>query len=209
MALHWEFLPLLPLRYTQAAGSQRLRNICHQSTEPPAGFWKSSAREFFGAARSVLDLAADAREAECLTMSGLALYGIFCAKFVEIYAKAFPWMDPESAATDDRHYADANHGYRPTCLARRPHLSYAAEIEGSNDTLHIAEQWIETLDLIASYFDTFKQDFAASVALGSSGGRERGNDVHQAARCLRDGGPGEGEEEFELFRHRLCDYSKL
>ena len=149
MALHWEFLPFLPLRYTQAAGSQHLRNLYHKSTEPPAGFWKSSAREFFEAARSVLDLAADAREAGCLTMSGLALYGIFCANFVEIYAKAFPWMEPEYAATDDRHYRDANHGYRPTCLARRPHLSYAAEIEGINDTLHIAEQWIETLDSIA------------------------------------------------------------
>lgn len=209
MALHWEFLPFLPLRYTQAAGSQRLRSPRHQSTEPPAGFWKSSARECFGAARSILDLATDAREAGCLTMSGFALYGIFCAKFLETYAKAFPWMDPESAAPDDKHYGDASPSYRPACLARRPHLSYAAEIEGIDDTLHIAKQWVETLDSIASYFDTFKQDFAASVTLRRPSLGEPGNDDHRAARTLRDGGPGEGDEEFELFRHRLCDYSKL
>jgi hypothetical protein len=118
-------------------------------------------------------------------------------------------MEPECAAPNDKHYGDASHAPRPTCLSRRPHLSYAAEIEGIDDTLQIAKQWVETLDSIASYFDTFKQDFAASVALGSSGGRERGNDVQQPTGCLRDGGPGEGEEEFELFRHRLCDYSKL
>jgi len=209
MALHWECMPFLPLRYTQPEGPQRLKNLYHRSTKAPAGFWKSSAREFFGAARSVLDLAADAREVGCLTMSGFALYGIFTAKFTEIYAKAFPWMDPEHAATDEHHWRDASHGSRPIALSRRPYLSYTAEIEGINDTLHIAQQWVETLDSIATYFDTFKQDFAASVTMGQSHSGEPENHGVQAAKCLRDGGPGEGDEEFELFRHRLCDYSKL
>lgn len=209
MALHWECLPFLPLRYTHAAESQRLRSFCHQSSEAPVGFWKSSAREFFGAARSVLDLAAEAREAGCLTMSGLALYGIFCAKFVEVYAKAFPWMEPDYTATDEYYRGAGTQAERPTSLAYRPHLSYSAEIEGINDTLRIAEQWVETLDSVASYFDTFKQDFAASLALRRFSLGEPGNDNRRAARCLRDGGPGEGDEEFELFRHRLCDYSKL
>jgi hypothetical protein len=209
MALHWECIPFLPVRYTHAAGSQRLKSFCHQNSEAPVGFWKSSAREFFGAARSVLDLAAEAREAGCLTMSGLALYGIFCAKFVEVYVKAFPWMDPDYTTADDNFCATGTHGKRPPSLALRPHLSYTAEIEGIDDTLRIAEQWVETLDSVASYFDTFKQDFAASVALGRSGLGLPGSDDRGAARCLRDGGPGEGDEEFELFRHRLCDYSKL
>jgi len=142
-------------------------------------------------------------------MSGFALYGIFTAKFTEIYAKAFPWMDPEHAATDEHHWRDASHGSRPIALSRRPYLSYTAEIEGINDTLHIAQQWVETLDSIATYFDTFKQDFAASVTMGQSHSGEPENHGVQAAKCLRDGGPGEGDEEFELFRHRLCDYSKL
>ena len=209
MALHWECLPFLPLRYTHAAGSQRLRSFCHESAEAPVGFWKSSAREFFGAARSVLDLAAEAREAGCLTMSGLALYGIYCAKFVEVYAKAFPWMDPDYTSPEQhRDGAGGSQGNRPTSIAHRPHLSYTAEIQGINNTLRIAEQWVETLDSVASYFDTFKQDFAASVALRRPSLGEVGDD-RRAARCLREGGPGEGDEEFELFRHRLCDYGKL
>ena len=67
---------------------------------------------------------------------------------------------------------------------------------------------METLDSVASYFDTFKQDFAASVALRRSSLGELGDD-RRAASCLRDGGPGEGDEEFELFRYRLCDYGRL
>lgn len=208
MALHWECLPFLPLRYTHAAGSQRLRSFYHESAEAPVGFWKSSAREFFGAARSVLDLAAEAREAGCLTMSALALYGIYCAKFVEIYAKAFPWMDPDYTPPEEHRDGAGSHGNRPTSLVQRPHLSYIEEIQGINNTLRIAEQWVETLDSVASYFDTFKQDFAASVALRRSSLGELGDD-RRAASCLRDGGPGEGDEEFELFRYRLCDYGRL
>ena len=142
-------------------------------------------------------------------MSGLSLWVIFCAKFVEVYAKAFPWMDPENVATDEHQYRDDSYECRPTCLSRRPHLSYIAEIEGINGTLHVAEQWVETLDSIANYFDTFKQDFAASVTMYSFTLGETGFNKGRVSRCLRDGGPGEGEEEFELFRHRLCDYSKL
>lgn len=208
MTLHWECLPFLPLRCTHAAGSQRLRSFCHESAEAPVGFWKSSAREFLGAARSVLDLVAEAREAGCLTMSGLALYGIYCAKFVEVYAKAFPWMDPDYTSPGEQSGGTGSHGTRATSLVHRPHLSYTAEIQGINGTLRIAEQWVETLDSVASYFDTFKQDFAASVSPRRSSLGELGDD-RRAARCLREGGPGEGDEEFELFRHRLCDYGKL
>lgn len=208
MALHWEFMPFLPLRYALAEGPQRLRSLlCHSTEAAPPGFWKSSAREFFGGARSVLDLAADAREVGCLTMSSLALYCIFTAKYTEVYAKAFPWMDPDYATTDEYHCRDTSYESRsiPIPLSRRPHLSYITEIEGVNDTLPITEQWVETLDCIATYFDTFKQDFAANVTVGRS---NLGEPRNETPRSLRDGGPGEGEEEFELFKHRLCDYSK-
>ena len=141
-------------------------------------------------------------------MSGLALYGIYCAKFVEVYAKAFPWMDPDYTSPDEQSGGVGSHGKRSTSLVHRPHLSYMAEIQGINKTLRIAEQWVETIDSVASYFDTFEQDFAASVALRRPSLGEVGDD-RRAARCLREGGPGEGDEEFELFRHRLCDYGKL
>lgn len=122
-------------------------------------------------------------------------------------------MDPDHATTDEYRCRDASPESRSIPLSHRPHLSYTTEIEGINDTLPITEQWVETLDSIATYFDTFKQDFVtASVTTVRS--RVQLLDIVDCLnewppRCLRDGGPGEGEEEFELFRHRLCDYSRL
>ena len=117
-------------------------------------------------------------------------------------------MDPDHATTDDDRNKDARQRHSHNCLARRLDLTYSAEIEGINDTLHIAEQWVKTLDSMATYFDTFKQDFAVSVTLEYPSSGELESDGHPAARSLRDGGPGEGDEEYELFRHRLYDYSK-
>lgn len=208
MALHWEFIPFLPLRFMEADGPQRLKSLFCESTAP-SGFWKSSAREFFGAARAVLDLAADAREVGALPMNGFALYVIFCAKFVEVYAKAFNWMNPDRLPTDEYRRLDASHGHRAICLSCRPHISYVTEIEGINDTLPVAGQWVEILESVTNYFETFKQDFAASVALGRSRPTVPETNGLQVPKSLRDGGQGEGHEEFELFRHLLCDYGTL
>jgi hypothetical protein len=206
--LHWEFLPFLPLRFKRPEGLPQSHSLYYQAQDAPPGFWKSSARECFCAARSILALAADAREARSLTTSPFALYGIFVAKFIEVYAGAFPWMNPGCTATEE-HYSRStstqNTEHESMCFSCRPHLSYEAEIEEAQVVVRIAEQWVSTLDSIAIYFETFKQDFATSRAFrcSSRGNGLEGYDGHEV-RCLRDGGSREGCEEYELFRHRLC-----
>jgi len=212
--LHWEFLPFLPLRSKQAEGLPYSHSLYRQIHEAPPGFWKSSARECFCAARSILSLAADAREARSLTASPFALYGIFVAKFIEVYAKAFPWMNPACTAitttkTEDHSHPNAhNTEHASMCLSCRPHLSYEAEIEEMHAVVPIAEQWVSTLDSITIYFETFKHDFAASRAFGCSRGQGLESYDGQGFKCLRDGGTGEGCEEYELFRHRLCRFGR-
>jgi hypothetical protein len=207
--LHWEFLPFLPLRFPQAEGLHRLQFLCHGVTPPPPGFWTSSARECFSAARSILDLAADARETGSLATNAFALYGIFVAKFMEVYAKAFPWMDPDFVGAENSPQTDVYDHCRPLCLSIRPHLSYTAEIEGANEIVHVAEQWVNTLDSIMKYFETFKQDFIRKLGSDCSGNQNPRGVGCQTSKCLRDGGYGEGHEEYELFRHRLCDFGTL
>lgn len=207
--LHWEFLPFLPLRFKQAEGVPSSHSLYRQVHEAPPGFWKSSARECFGAARSILTLAADAREARSLTTSPFALYGIFVAKFIEVYARAFPWMNPDCTATEERSRTNANSAeHASTCLSCRPLLSYDAEIEDAHVVVPIAEQWVSTLDSITIYFEAFKHDFARSVAFGCSRGQGIEGCNGQDNICLRDGGSGEGCEEYELFRHRLCHFGR-
>lgn len=193
----------------RAEGLRRLESLCNGNTEAPTGFWKSSARECFSAARSILDLAADAREAEGLPMNSFVLYGIFVAKFMEVYAKAFPWMDPECVTIGGGVHTDVHDDCRTTSLSLRPHLSYTAEIEWANEFTPVTEQWVNTLDSITKYFETFKHDFTTSLALQNNDLCVLKSVRGPATKSLRDGGYGDGREEYELFRHRLCDFGKL
>jgi hypothetical protein len=208
--LHWEFLPFLPLRFRNAEGLPHSHSLYRQTQDAPPGFWKSSARECFCAARSILALAANAREARSLATSPFALYGIFVAKFIEVYAGAFPWMNPGCTATDEHSRTiTPNTEHKSVCFSCRPHLSYEAEIEEAHVVVRIAEQWASTLDSIAIYFETFKHDYATSRAFGCVRGTGFESYHGHEVRCLRDGSSGEGCEEYELFRHRLCRFGTV
>lgn len=127
---------------------------------------------------------------------------------MEVYAKAFPWMDPECATTGDAQI-EGHDDCRPVPLSLRSRLSYTAEIEWANDLTPVAEQWVNTLDSITKYFETFKHDFATSLALQSNEMCVLESIHGHTTKSLRDGGYGNGCEEYELFRHRLCDFGKL
>lgn len=205
--LHWEFLPFLPLRCRQPEGPNPAPQHAFQATDAPHAFWRSSARECYNAAKAILDLSADAREDLSLAVNALAAYGIFVAKFIQIYALAFPWMDPDHVMTTPSHAQsptneDNNIAEHP---AGRPQ-SYSAELQGAENITTMARQWAGDLDTIAIYFETFKSDFvnATGEGLPASG---YGN--YQSTKCLRDGGDGDGREEYELFRHRLVDFGEL
>jgi hypothetical protein len=91
--LHWEPLPFLPLRCEEAQGLNSASQYSFLAKDAPSALWRSSARECFIAAKSILDLTSDARENSSLVVNTFAAYGIFVAKFIHIYASAFPWMD--------------------------------------------------------------------------------------------------------------------
>ena len=207
--LHWEFLPFLPLKSTQAEGLECSKYLYCQNTEAPSGFWRSSARKCFSAARTILNLAEDAREAGCLNMNTFTLYSIFVAKFMEVYIKAFPWMDPDYVARNDLARLERNDERRLVCLPHRPYLSYCDEVEGANDVVQIAGHWADTLDSIKNYFETFKRDFTMSLTLECSNVCDSQHYGSRMNKSLRNGGDGEGCEEYEIFRHRLYDFGKL
>jgi hypothetical protein len=204
--LHWEFLPFLPLRCRQPAGPDPAPQHAFQAKDAPPAFWRSSARECFSAAKAILDLASDAREESSLAVNALAAYGIFVAKFIQTYASAFPWMDPDHVMTPfhvhSPSYEENNTTQPPT---GRPQ-TYSAELQGAEAITPMAKQWAEDLDTIAVYFETFKSDFVSST---SESLPASGYGSYQSSKCLRDGGDGDGREEYELFRHRLVDFGDL
>jgi hypothetical protein len=205
--LHWEFLPFLPLRCRQPEGPNPAPQHAFLATDAPPAFWKSSARECFSAAKAILDLASDAREESSLTVNALAAYGIFVAKFIQTYASAFPWMDSDHVMTPSRVHSPAHEDNNITTEPLAGRLqTYSAELQGAEAITTMAKQWAEDLDTIAIYFETFKSDFInnTSETLPASG-----YGSHQSTKCLRDGGDGDGREEYELFRYRLVDFGDL
>jgi hypothetical protein len=204
--LHWEFLPFLPLRCRQPTGPDPAPQHAFQAKDAPPAFWRSSARECFSAAKAILDLASDAREESSLAVNALAAYGIFVAKFIQIYASAFPWMDPDRVITPS-HVEPPTHQRLNTTEPPAGRLqTYSAELQGAETITTTAQQWAEDLDTIAIYFETFKSDFVNNTSENLPAPRY-GN--YQSTKCLRDGGDGDGREEYELFRHRLVDFGDL
>jgi len=204
--LHWEFLPFLPLRCKQPAGPNPAPRHAFQAKDAPSAFWRSSARECFSAAKAILDLASDAREESSLAVNALAAYGIFVAKFMQTYASAFPWMDPDHVMTPTRVHSPTPEENNVTDTPAGSLQTYSAELQGAESITTMAKQWAEDLDTIAIYFETFKSDFFNSTleSLPASG-----HGSYSSTKCLRDGGEGDGREEYELFRHRLVDFGEL
>ena len=205
--LHWEFLPFLPLRCRQPEGPNPAPQHAFQAKDAPPAFWRSSARECFSAAKAILDLASDAREEYSLAVNALAAYGIFMAKFIQIYASAFPWMDLDHIMAPARNHPPTHEDINTTePLPGRPLQTYSAELQGAETITTMAKRWAEDLDTIAIYFETFKGDFVSNTSetLPASGFGS-----YQSTKCLRDGGDGDGREEYELFRHRLVDFGDL
>jgi len=203
--LHWEFLPFLPLRCRQPEGPNPAPQHAFLAKDAPPAFWRSSARECFGAAKAILDLASDAREEASLAVNAFAAYGIFVAKFIQIYALAFPWMDTDHVMAPFG--VDSPTREKSAAAGLK---TYSAELQGAETITTMAKQWAEDLDTIATYFETFKADFinstSESLPAWTSG---IGNGGFPSIKCLRDGGEGDGREEYELFRHRLVDFGDL
>ena len=207
--LHWEFLPFLPLRCKQPEGPNPAPQHAFLASDAPPAFWRSSARECFIAAKAILDLASDAREEGSLALGAFATYGVFMAKFIQIYASAFPWMDTDHVmppSTPSRVHSPASEGPDVTGPWAGRLQTYSAELRGAETATTMARQWAEDLDTIAVYFETFKIDFVnnTSESLPASG-----HGTYPSTKCLRDGGDGDGREEYELFRHRLVDFGDL
>ena len=115
-------------------------------------------------------------------------------------------MDPDHVMTSARVPSPTHEENSTTGPPTGRLQTYSAELQGAETITTTAKQWAEDLDTIAIYFETFKNDFVGSTSetLPASG---YGN--YQSTKCLRDGGEGDGREEYKLFRHRLVDFGDL
>lgn len=204
LLLHWEFLPFLPVRHSQPQGTRDTTDTEAQSRDTPAGFWRSSARECFAAAHSMLQVCNMWKTAGALPLTPFIAYATHTAAFISLYGASFPWMcshvsNPLQSVMD----ADAeNHMWSKL---ETEHLK-RLECSGFQDlqlSVQLMDGWARTLASIWEYFCRFKTDFRRA------GSRYCSSAEMQRSNSLRNGGIGTGALEYASFERALRDFGCL
>lgn len=209
--LHWEFLPFLPLRYTQPEGRKDTFGPTCGADQAPFGFWKNSARDCIAAAKDILHLASHIHGQASWPNSAFEAYGVFVANFIRIYAVSFPWMDTEGQMATPIHPGNAASIVESEVLERNGTSGFDVTSNTSGDEAIVGAlpKWRKTLEAISQYFATFKTDFYSKTLVGATLIPANAIMAPDTAQCLRDGGMGEGREEYEIFESSLKDFGHL
>jgi hypothetical protein len=206
--IHWELLPFLPLRCREPSGPLRLGD-CFQSSDAPSGFWKTSARDLFSAARAILDLEVSCQTSVSLTTNAFTAYGVFVAKFFETYAAHFPWMDLDDRMGTRSSLDGENSRGRPRSSTLQLDQKYPSNVSCTSEIVRCTPVWTDTLENISHYFGTFKCDFQANISTCAPVPTSDQGSSDNRMLCLRDGGCGGGSDEYELFWKRLFNFGGL
>jgi hypothetical protein len=206
--IHWELLPFLPLRCQEPSGPLG-QNDCFRSADAPCNFWKTSARDCFGAAKAILDLELSCQTLAPLSSNVFTAYGLFVANFLKTYGRHFPWMDPDDQMSTYNFHDGGNGENRSQSPTSRAQRRQRAEGTASENVVHRTSAWMETLEIISQYFGTFKRDFHTNVSTCIPASTLDQYGSGNKMLCLRDGGYGGGSEEYDLFRERLFNFGSL
>lgn len=203
LLLHWEFIPFLPLNFSRPQGPLNSVDSETQASSAPPGFWTSSARECFTAARTILHLSSTCKEVGALPMTPFIAYAVYTANFVDSYSRSFPWMC--SHALNTLHDATSNDGQKFRRITAGVVLAEKVVSSGLKDLQKfnkLVDKWIDILISITEYFEGFKADFQ----MAKTKGRCVVDSERQTDICLRFGGAGTGLSEYLLFERVMRDF---
>ncbi|KAH7159829.1 hypothetical protein B0J13DRAFT_592358 [Dactylonectria estremocensis] len=143
IVLHREYLPFLPLRCSKPEGP--FIPTLTAPHETPDGFWEEIAEPFFEAARNVVDLVDICRDK--LPLSSLALFSVWLAGFVGVYARNFPFMDTrhQMVSQDDMDELDDD---SDVFMGLTTALAYHSllKMTSSSQAAHIYLKYLEETD---------------------------------------------------------------
>ena len=160
--IHREYVPFIPLRCTKPQGPLDEPTFAKDSA--PDKFWEDSAKEMFGAAKNILDIARKCLEERMLPKSTLIVFSIWAATLVAIYSASFPHMDMLS------HLRDYKLGKRS-----ESYLNLAVEaLENLAPTVQSAHGYLQLVRWVQNYFQGVRE-----VALVGGG-------LDEYKRCERE-----------------------
>ncbi|KAK7903801.1 hypothetical protein LTR67_001821 [Exophiala xenobiotica] len=208
LLLNRDYLPFIPVRCSKPMGPLDPPLFLGPEYTTPPSFWEDSARDLARAARKIVDLLRWCRDLNMLPetpMIGFALYNV---GFMGIYCLNFPSMDPEGYISAKSYSTTSAHQRGGESSGGAQAAQDALDmIRNMRSRLRMASGWFKTLGFVQNYYARLVQDYHRNTTNGQH--RKEGS-VSGAFSCLvREGGPGGGLGEFELFERVLIDFGKL
>ncbi|KAH0438375.1 C6 transcription factor [Colletotrichum camelliae] len=167
----------------------------------PPGFWEESARELFGASKTVANVIELCEDR--LPHSPLVAFVIYTASFTGVYAQHFPRMDTEAYLCSRSNDQDEMAGNQPVSASFGPTkvmfdtLSELARYSG------VAAAFVARFYEVDQYFSSMVQDYHCNL-------RHRTTSQQSGERLsIRMGGDTGGLEEWVVKSDRIVSNSSI
>jgi hypothetical protein len=167
----------------------------------------SNARACSQAARHILDFTSLLEHHITPVDSAFTSYAIFVARFVEIYARSFPWMDTKHQIASSAYSSGARN--MPSGSGHEAAGSQPLGLQEDGNIVRLNDEWSATLASIVAYFEGFKFDYYTNTLTDPCLAPDSYTNLLRSRRCLRDGGVGEGLEEYALLQPRLRNFGRV
>ncbi|KAL3299258.1 fungal specific transcription factor [Colletotrichum asianum] len=191
--LHRQYLPFIPIKCARPSGP--LDEPTFPPEEVPPGFWEESARELFGASKTVANVIELCEDR--LPHSPLVAFVIYTASFTGVYAQHFPRMDTEAYLCSRSSEQDEMAGNQPISASFGPTkvmfdtLSELARYSG------VAAAFVARFYEVDQYFSSMVQDYHRNL-------RHRTTSQQSGERLsIRMGGDTGGLEEWVVKSDRI------
>lgn len=197
--LHRQYLPFIPIKCNRPSGP--LDEPTFPPEEVPPGFWEESARELFGASKTVANVIELCEDR--LPHSPLVAFVIYTASFTGVYAQHFPRMDTEAYLCSRSSEQDEMAENQPISSSFGPTkvmfdtLSELARYSG------VAAAFVARFYEVDQYFSSMVQDYHRNL-------RHRTTSQQSGERLsIRMGGDTGGLEEWVVKSDRIVSNSSI
>lgn len=201
--LHREYIPFIPIRCKGPIGPLDEPTFTSPRFNVPDGFWEESAEQIFRAAKNIVEVI---RLCEGnVPMSSLALFAIWTAAFVGIYAFHFPHMDTKGymlgPGDKDGREPGAQIDVAPEGSEATPISTTYQTLARMSQQLKLAGSYVRYFHEMDHYYHRVRQEFSKydrqSRSVVGNGGDGKLSIIH--------GGEGGGLEEWKVQGSKIIN----
>ncbi|KAF4910767.1 putative transcriptional regulatory protein [Colletotrichum viniferum] len=175
--LHRQYLPFIPIKCTRPSGP--LDEPTFPPEEVPPGFWEESARELFGASKTVANVIELCEDR--LPHSPLVAFVIYTASFTGVYAQHFPRMDTEACLCSRSSERDEMAENQPISASFGPTKVMFDTLSGLARYSGVAAAFVARFYEVDQYFSSMVQDYHRNLRHRTTSQQSASSHLHYSA----------------------------